>query len=123
MQKKIFLAIATYLTETIIRIWQSRQLAECELASSNLINPIPNYKGAGAVKNGDSLFIVAASTLIPDNSGKIILSGYKDFTKMFKPAKRHPKAHPALSLQTKFKNADTKKSQPQETVELYVLPI
>jgi hypothetical protein len=30
--------------ETVIKIWQSRQTAECELASINQKTPIPNYK-------------------------------------------------------------------------------
>jgi hypothetical protein len=42
--KKLFLAIGTYLTETVIRIWQSRQTAECELADAHKRTPIPNYK-------------------------------------------------------------------------------
>jgi hypothetical protein len=42
--KKLFLAIGTYLTETVIKIWQSRQTAECELAATHQKTPIPNYK-------------------------------------------------------------------------------
>jgi ribonuclease HI len=42
--KKLFLAIGTYLTETVIKIWQSRQTAECELAAAHQKTPIPNYK-------------------------------------------------------------------------------
>jgi hypothetical protein len=41
--KKLFLAIGTYLTETVIKIWQSRQTAECELATIHQKTPIPNY--------------------------------------------------------------------------------
>jgi hypothetical protein len=41
--KKLFLAIGTYLTETVIKIWQSRQTAECELAIIHQNTPIPNY--------------------------------------------------------------------------------
>jgi ribonuclease HI len=42
--KKLFFSIGNYLTETIIQLWQSRQLAECELAQRNASRPIPNYK-------------------------------------------------------------------------------
>jgi ribonuclease HI len=40
---KLFHTIGTYLTNTIIKLWQSRQVAECELAARHLSTPIPNY--------------------------------------------------------------------------------
>jgi hypothetical protein len=40
---KLFHAIGKYLTNIIIELWQSRQLAECELAARHVSTPIPNY--------------------------------------------------------------------------------
>jgi len=40
--KKRFLAIGRLLVETIIRLWQSRQATECELAAMNVQTPIPH---------------------------------------------------------------------------------
>ena len=41
--RRLFLDIGCYLAETIIKIWQSRQLATVELAGAMSINPSPLY--------------------------------------------------------------------------------
>ena len=41
--RKLFLVIGSILSDTIILLWQSRQLGEVELAAENSKNPIPNY--------------------------------------------------------------------------------